>query len=54
MATLIGEFQHCRRHKLRQISSKNSYKYTGSPPLTRFFGPEKKVLKENCAIGGVF
>ena len=28
---------------------------TGTPPLTRFFGPGKKTaLKENRVIGGVF
>ena len=27
---------------------------TGTPPLTRFFGHGKTVLKENRVIGGVF
>ena len=27
---------------------------TGSPPLTRFFGPKKIVLKEKRVKGGVF
>ena len=25
----------------------------GTPPLTRFFGPEKNVLKEICPLGRV-
>ena len=37
--------------KFKKISEKN---LTGTPPLTRFFGPGKTVLKQNCIIGGVF
>ena len=33
---------------------KLNYECTGSPPLTRFFGPEKTVLNESRAIEGVF
>ena len=30
------------------------YEATGTPPLMRFFGPGKTMLKENRVIGGVF
>ena len=39
--------------KLKPTTLKTLY-LTGTPPLTRFLGLEKTVLKENRAIGRAF
>ena len=35
-----------------QTINYKSFKNTGTPPLTQFFGP--RILKENRVLGGVF
>mgnify|MGYP007048831052 CR=1 FL=1 len=45
---------YIRVHSIFELKKQHGHMSTGTPPLTRFLGPEKVRVKVKCSVGRVF